>query len=300
MTTNITIYETMQPLLNPLGELDLGAFHIAERLQKFMDFRQKANCNLPLWENNILQNVPEGVKWLPVPIIPKASDGWGENPEDAKKMKLKEGHVEPSADFLNRISSIMGIVLKEVFSGVVNDAGQPMYRVRYNAFLALPNGLILQKENQGKDQAIYDKAGENIIAHVVESTRKKAERNAIKALLGIPTTMPREEFFRPWIVLVPIFDNKSQEAIQITVEAKQAENLLYPHPQASLILEMHEAINNAITLETIQGIDKWIEGQYVNIQSHPGFNGLKCAFLDKKNTLEANKFKSIINGKATE
>lgn len=134
-------------------------------------------------------------------MIPTKQDAW--RGDDAKKMKLKDGMVEPSADFLIRVASTLGVQLRELYAGPDDSSGVKMYSVRYNAYLLMPNGAMLSAENEGKDQCMFTDNG--MQAHIIENTRKKAKRNAIKALLGLPTTMLETDFDRPWIALRPVF-----------------------------------------------------------------------------------------------
>lgn len=211
--------EKLGSLLDENGEMDLAKLQLGARMQKFLEFRQQVNANLPLWETNLLTQFPEGTTLLPMPVYPAKSDAW--RGSDAKAMKLKEGHVEPSADFIIKLGNLLGIELEKDFEGVTEESGTKMYACRYNAYLTLPNGARLAVMGEGKDQELYTGSGSKQ-AHIAESTRKKAKRNAIKCLLGIPTSMPEEEFDRPWILLRPIFHEGVDPATdRIIAEQKQ-------------------------------------------------------------------------------
>jgi hypothetical protein len=58
-------------------------------------------------------------------------------------------------------------------------------------------------EDVGKDVPLYNSSG--LAAHIVESTQKKAQRNAVCALLNIRKIGKKEDFLKPWILLRPIF-----------------------------------------------------------------------------------------------
>ena len=256
----------LSPMLNAHGELDWSNLQMGERLQGFMDFVSKANCNLPLWENNIFAQFPAGTTMLPIPVIPGHLDAW--RGADAKKMGLKEGMVEPSADFHIKLANVLGIQLRQVFAGVTNDTGVDMYSVRYNAYLTLPNGAVLSVEDEGKDQCLYNSGG--LQAHIIENTRKKAKRNAIKALLGIPTSMPEKDFDRPWVVLRPVYhEGVSAETDRIIAEQRtiSEENTrrLYGRPTVDVtaqrgpdISELQQAIEAAQTLPELEVAQKRI------------------------------------------
>lgn len=194
--------EGLKPFLNDKGEMDIANLQFGERMAAFQSFMERSNCNLPLWATNLLTQFPAGTTLLPMPVYPQKKDAW--RGDDAKKMQLKPNHVEPSADFIISLGNLVGITLKKVFEGVVDVDGRKVYSVRYNAHLMLPNGAILTAEEEGKDQSMLTSSG-SLQAHIAESTRKKAKRNAIKALLCIPTSMEEAEFDRPWVMLRPVF-----------------------------------------------------------------------------------------------
>lgn len=209
----------LKPMLNAQGELALGELMIAERMAQFAAFQAASNCNLPMWSTNLLTQFPAGTTLLPLPLIPQRRDAWRD--ADARAMKLKDGHVEPSADFIIQLGNLAGVRLDKVFEGPIELDNIKMYSVRYIASLRLPSGEILTTPGEeGKDQALYTGQG-TMQAHIAESTRKKAKRNAIKCLLGIPTTLLAEEFDRPWIILRPVFRaGVSAEADAIIAEQK--------------------------------------------------------------------------------
>lgn len=258
--------EALKPMLNEKGEMELASLQLGERMAKFQEFSQKANCNLPLWETNLLTQFPEGTNLLPMPIMPTALDAW--RGEDARKMKLKEGQVEPSADFVIKIGNLLGIRLTKIFEGVTEDTGTKMYSCRYNAALTLPNGAVLTVEEEGKDQELFTASGKQ--AHIIESTRKKAKRNAIKALLGIPTSMPEALFDRPWVLLRPVFHaGISTETDRIIAQqqeqTEQNQKLLYAQKpidiQAEEVVSVEEltaAIETANTKAELDVVGKRI------------------------------------------
>jgi len=187
--------QTMKPLLNANGEIDLSNLQIGERMQKFVALREQLNANLPLWDTQILTQFPPGVSFVLIPLIPEKDDAWHE-PEVVTKLKLPKGHVEPSANFINKMGRIMGIHLDCIEDDVIDRDGIKMYSVRYNASLRLPNGELLAVPPEGKEQPLINSFG-NVQAHIAESTRKKAQRNVYKAMFGMPTSMPAEKFYRP-------------------------------------------------------------------------------------------------------
>lgn len=207
--------EELKPLLNADGALELSNLQIGERVQQFIEFREKCNFNLPLWDTAILSQFPPGVALVPVMVLPSKSDAW--QGEDAKKMKLKEGHVEPTADFILKLGNIAGVRLEKIFEGINPDTR--LWSCRYNAMIQLPNGEWLTIQDEGKDQEAFNNDG-SPKAHVSESTRKKAKRNVVKNLLGIPTSLPEAEFNRAWVLLKPVFNPGHADTDRIIAENK--------------------------------------------------------------------------------
>lgn len=263
--------EGLKPLLNARGEVDLESMDFSARIQQFAEFSEKANCNLVLLEQNILSQMPKGASLLPMVIIPTLQDAW--RGADAKKMQLKEGMVEPSAEFLIRLGNLLGIKTVKIHEGVVDMAGVAMYSARYNAYLTLPSGETLSVEDEGKDQALYNSNG--VQAHIVESTRKKAKRNAIWALLGIPKTMDEKMFDRPWVAFRPIFRPESEEARAIIADKKalsdQSTSLLFNRPALAIsqdsgadFNELIKAVEAAKTKEDLNAVKKRINAARIN------------------------------------
>ena len=257
--------EALKSLLNADGELDFQNMNISDRLTQFADYAARSNCNLPLWESNLLTQCPIGTTLVPLPIFPKKQDAW--RGEDARKMKLKDGYVEPSADFLLRIAAMLDIKLVKVFEGVTNDTGSAMYECKYNAYLMLPNGTLLSVEGEGKAQELYNSQGKQ--AHIQESTRKKAKRNAIKALLGIPTSMLEEDFDRPWVLLRPVFRaGLSDQTDAILADQKaladRSREMLFPTNKVDVAAsestpsfeELKAALESANTPEELEAVRK--------------------------------------------
>ncbi len=242
--------QALAPMLDAKGELQLSNLQLGERLQQFIEFRESSNCNLPLWDSAILSQFPAGTTLVPIPIVPSKEDAW--YGKDAANMKLKEGHVEPKADFILRLGNIAGVILEKFTEGLNEDT--KLWACRYNAQLQLPNGEWLSIQDEGKDVEAFNNDGSKK-AHVVESTRKKAKRNVVKNLLGIPTSMPEAEFYRPWIILKPIFrQGVSAETDQIIAERKQltsaAAGALYGGPQTiDVQAEPHADADGQLTVE---------------------------------------------------
>ena len=198
----------LESLINANGEIDFDGVSWGERIQKYMDFEQNCNFNLVNFAENILSQIPPGTKLIPIPVIPTLDDCW--HGDAARDMKLKEGHVAPKADFIIKLGNLQGCVLKQNEPKIDHTTGTAMYEVTYNAGFTLPNGTDIFVEGEGKMQELYttyknQDGSPKKQAHVSESTKKKARRNAIKNLNKIPTSMEKEKFLRPWILLRPVF-----------------------------------------------------------------------------------------------
>lgn len=208
--------DALKPLLNANGELELTTLEMGPRVQAFIEFRDKCNFNLPLWDTAILSQFPPGVSLVPVLMVPAKGDAW--RGDDAAKMKLKPGHVEPSADFILKLGNIAGVYLDKIHEGINQDT--KLWSVRYNAKIQLPNGEWLTIQDEGKDSDAFNNDG-SPKAHVAEATRKKAKRNVVKNLLGIPTSMPEAEFDRAWVILKPVFRPGDPETNRIIADRRR-------------------------------------------------------------------------------
>jgi hypothetical protein len=292
----------LKPFLNDKGEMDVANLQFGERLERFQSFMAQNKYNLPLWATNLLAQFPAGTTLLPMPYYPTKQDAW--RGADARKMQLKEGHVEPSADFIINLGNLLGVTLRKVFEGPVNMDGNRMYSVRYNAYLMLPNGAMLTVEEEGKDQMMYHEKG--LQAHIVENTRKKAKRNAIKALLNIPTTMTEGDFDRPWVLLRPLFHAGSPETDRILAEqaaiAEQSRRLLYSPvdvpsggqtvdvqaskpamPQELSVAQVIQRVREAANMAALDALAKEVADMRLTTAER---DQIKAAYADQKKLIE--------------
>lgn len=239
--------QQLKPLTNENGELQLPD-NIGLRMQAFYDWQAQLDCNLVQWETALLTEAPAGTTLIPIPLKPGPRDAW--RGEDARKMKLRDGEVEPSAEFLIKMAQILGIELEKVFEGVDESTGTKMWDVQYVARITLANGTVLEAPPAGKSQELYTGQGQKQ-AHIKENTEKKAKRNAIKGLLGIPTTLPEAMFDRPWVLLRPVWKpGVSDDADRIIAEQQcrrdDARALLYSGKSVDLIAE------NAVNVDDLR------------------------------------------------
>lgn len=254
-------------MLNGAGEIEFANLPLAERIDRFIEFRETANCNLPLGETIVLSKMAPKTTFVPLVVIPTLADCW--YGPDARKIKAPEGHVVPSADFYIRLGQLAEAGLAPLFEGPNDDTGTIMYRVRYIAYLTLPDGSPLLAEDEGKDQEMYNSNGKQ--AHIVENTRKKAKRNAIKSLLGLKTTMPQEEFLRPWIILRPVFRDEGILADKKAM-SDYSRSLLFNRARAietraSVDIEpLRASIASAVTLHELEAIGKQIQASGVTTE----------------------------------
>ncbi len=196
----LTQIKSMIPM-NESGEIDFSSMDYSARIEAFMNFQENCNANLVMFQENVLTQLANGTTFVPMVVVPKADDLWDDTA--SKAIGCKPGETELKADFIISLGQKAGVTLKKAFEGPVELDGCTMYQVRYNAFVVQGDGVPLVVEEEGKDQNLYNKGG--MQAHVVESTRKKAKRNAIAEALSIKKIMKREDAQRPWLILRPIF-----------------------------------------------------------------------------------------------
>jgi len=271
--TKAAVLSALKPLLDSKGEINIASMDFSDRLTSFAQFIDNADFNAILLEQNILSQLPVGASMIPLVVFPKASDAWemskilgSSHPDNANK-------VMPSADFYIKIASLLNIKLQQDQACVVTDTGQPMYSIRYTAYLTLPDGSILSVNDEGKDQELYNKNG--IQAHIVENTRKKAKRNAIKALLAMPTVMDRDQFMMPFVLFRPVFRPESEEARAIIADLKAfsdaATSRLYSRPSITLtedsgasFEDLREAMEQAADMDALAVVSKRVRAATIN------------------------------------
>jgi hypothetical protein len=238
--------------------------NFAERIAKYQEFEAANNFNLINFAETILAKIPAGTKLVPIPVIPTLNDCW--HGEAATKMKLTAGHVEPKADFIIKIGNLQGCFTTLVSQGTNSDSGTEMYEVLYNAGFYLPDGTPITVEGEGKAQELYnydDRGNKKKLAHIVESTRKKARRNAIKNLNKIPTSMPQADFLRPWIILRPVFTagvsaETDQAIARLEASKNSAAKLLYGDAPQTIDVQAEPHADSDGQL-TVEGAKRLIE-----------------------------------------
>lgn len=221
-----TYINHLKPLMDDKGMIDLSKLDFVGRIQALEAFEEKANANLICFQENIMSQLAPGTTFVPMVVIPKADDIWDE--DAAKKIGCKTGLSEVKADFIIAIGQRAGVQLKKVYDGPRVLDGVKMYSVRYNAFILQGDGVPLMVEDVGKDQPMYNSTG--LAAHIVESTTKKAERNAICKLLQIKKIMDLKTFNRPWLILRPVFTDPTIQD-EIKQLGDRAKALLYDNTQ---------------------------------------------------------------------
>ncbi len=234
----------LKSMMNDKGELDFSNIDFSERIARFDEFEKQANANLVFFTDNIFAQLAPGTTFVPIPLLPKAHDVWDD--AAAKKIGCKDGETELKADFIMSIGQRLGVQLKKVFEGTRDIDGKMHYSFRYNAFITTGDGVIIMVEDVGKDVPLYNTNG--VAAHIVESTQKKAQRNAVCALLKIRKIGSKEDFLKPWILLRPVFRDEQILAQQAQI-ANQAKALLFDNTPQVVDVEREsdfESIREAI------------------------------------------------------
>lgn len=191
-------------LLDANGHINLLTTDFFKRLEIMQELLENASFNAVMLEHNLLVELPAGAGMRPMPVFPKVSDGWTK--ADGGDLPVGPGLIMPSALFYEKLAIAAGARVTITSESVVElIPGQPHYKVVCSASLLLPSGEVLEVQGEGKSQPLLTKYG-TIQAHIEESTRRKAKRNAIKVLFGLPTIMAEADFMRPWIVFRPVFD----------------------------------------------------------------------------------------------
>lgn len=218
----------------------LAAFHIAFPPDKY---------TLVLFTQFAMSNLPAGAKLHPQFIECRDEDFWDESDFENREVPLKPGHVMLSAEFVIRIGLAAGIELVKTTEGQIEIEGTPYWRILYSAQIRLPDGTLLIGPESGKAQPIRTSKG-TTQAHIIESTDKKARRNAIKELLTIPTQLPKRDAQRVWVVVKTQYEPGSEAEKLIQHRAGNAARLLYD-PGVNRVQAYIERFTSAITLDEL-------------------------------------------------
>ncbi len=248
----------LKSMMNDKGELDFSNMNYSERIARFQKFEEEANANLVFFADNIFAQIAPGTTYVAIPVLPKAHDVWDD--KAAGKIGCAVGETEIKADFVLSVGQRLGVQLKKVFEGTRDIDGKAHYSFRYNAFLTTGDGAVIMVEDVGKDVPLYNSSG--LAAHIVESTQKKAQRNAVCALLNIRKIGKKEDFLKPWILLRPIFRDEQILAEQARI-SNNAKALLFDNTPQVVDVEresdfesIQEAIGEASSDDDFEAIRK--------------------------------------------
>jgi hypothetical protein len=201
--------------------------------------------NAIFYTSTVMDMLPAGVVMVPTVIHIPQHELW-DKAADKKLSFLPDGMVELSAPAIKRIGMVSGVKLekhdervhtimlpakpqKTGYNGNIIPAEPAreatMLLIEYRASMMLPDGTV-HSEVSGKEE-------EYIGQHAREKIDTKAKRNAIKALLNIPLTLPRANVDKPFIVFKPIFHrghSTETDAILDRIEGAKtyAMDMLYP------------------------------------------------------------------------
>lgn len=239
-STAITVSRPDGQLVNSKGEIDISNWDFKSRIEAFEKQFPRDQYNIVMWDQHILSQIAPGTSMVPQYINPSMEDCW--HGEDAKKMQLRPGQVEPKADFWIRIGNAAGVKLTQHSSEEIEIGGKKHLQILYIASMELPDGTIMFSEPVGKAMPVHTSSG-SLQAHLFESVDKKAKRNAIKALLNFPTTMSEEQFKKPFIAAKVIYRPGIDETTDKLLAARQARTeaaiqQLYPH-RATVDVQAH-------------------------------------------------------------
>ncbi len=180
--------------------------------------------NAIFYTSTVMDMLPPGVVMVPTVIAIPQHEIW-DKANDSKLTFLKDNMVELSAPAIKRIGMVAGVKLDKVNEEVKQVNGISFLLIEYRASMILPDGSV-HSEVAGKEEAYQGQ-------HAREKIDTKAKRNAIKALLNIPLTIPRANVAKPFIVLKPVFHrghSPETDAILDRIEGAKnyAMDMLYP------------------------------------------------------------------------
>lgn len=284
-------------LMNQDGTINPAAFTRPDkRIEAFRKMFPTDTYNVVLFSQFILSKLPEGVKLYPQLVEIRNEDLW--TSQNAAEVGLKPGQAMINSRAVEKIAQAAGVKLEKVRDEEIKIGGELHLLIEYIASVRLPDGTIEQTPPTGKSLPIKTKSGNNQ-AHIRESVDMKARRNACKALLAIPTTLPIEHATRYWVTAKAVYDDTpaGQALREKTIQASQtATAKLYDEPPQiqdakvedegpSLFEQKTIAIENAGSLEELKRIAETIDkSQYTKTE----FMALKGYYSEAHNRLKGD------------
>ncbi|EMK02837.1 hypothetical protein LEP1GSC166_1869 [Leptospira kirschneri] len=200
MTTN------ENQIILPNGEINPQAYATdpLSKLKKLEETFPSEKYNMIMFSQFLMNRLPEGITLKPQFVTVKDDDLWDEN--NAAEVRLKSGHVMLRSEKIINIGQASGIKLRKVREDrEIVIGGEKHLEAAWIASLVLPDGSEIETPVVTKKLPMFTSHGK-LQAHLSESLERKAKRNAIKELLNIPTSMPREHAQKMWVCLRAVYD----------------------------------------------------------------------------------------------
>lgn len=215
-------------LKNERGEIDLSQYRDPiEKMEALFSIYPPEKYNLINFTEYLMVKIPEGVTFSPVIVQIHETELWDSN---NSSIGIKPGYVEPSAQAISKLAKAADIKFRRTRREEIEIGKKMHLEMEFEAAMRLPDNSIVTATGS-KALPLYTNSG-SLQAHITENVQMKAERNAAKKLLNIPTTMPVAQSKRPFIVLKVNYDPAVEESRKLLGErqsdAERAKRLLYP------------------------------------------------------------------------
>lgn len=233
------------PAVQPAAEQkNLPAQHEERQIAAIKEKFDPTKFNMIMFTQAVMDILPPGVQLVPFVVQIPPNEIWDKETDKALSF-LKDGKVMLAHTAFKKIGMAAGVKLERVTEQVKQVKNDTYLLIEYRASMLLPDGTV-HEEVSGKEE-VY--AG----AHAREKIDTKAKRNAIRALLNIPLTMPKGNVDKPFVILKPVFHrghSPETDAIIDRIEGakRDAVAALYPSRQPQTIEAKFEAPRQPVNI----------------------------------------------------
>ncbi|PJZ51613.1 hypothetical protein [Leptospira adleri] len=212
--------------------------------------------NVVLFSEFLMSHLPAGVSLVPQIIEVSENDVYDE--VTGLEIGIAKDHAMLKVEKIISLGQATGIKLERVGREEIEINGLKHLEITYVASMILPNGVKINTPPIPKALPMMTKHGKQQ-AHLNESVDKKAQRNAIKYLLNLPTQMLKSQALKMWVCLKPVFAEGAPVDKTVTGSATAAADALYGENTKSINLgpsqeSILEKLENCKTQEDVQSL----------------------------------------------
>ncbi len=253
------IEPTPQAQMTPVQNIETNLETIKEKLDP-------KKYNPIMHSQAVIESLPNGVTLIPYVVSIPPHERYTKDVKDGNKTAgfLDGDDAMLAHTAIKRIGRSAGIQLKRTIDEFIqvpdkNGVVQTFLRLEYEASMMLPDGEMIT-ETGGKEE-LYGGA------HCREKIDSKAKRNAIRALLNIPITIPKKDMEKPFVIFKATYDPSA----------------------GGIALKMYEAIQAKKEASIAQLYGSTVEPEAIDVQAEPTPNPVDIAPIFEEIKATTNK-----------